>query len=202
VLGLILLVVEFLHPGVSIPGILGALFLLFSLVSFGMLPIQLAGVVMLGIAVGLFIVELKHPGIGLPAVGGVVFLSLGALFLFDRDVPNARVSPWLIAVAAATALLFFGVVVRASLRARRLPPPAGLERLVGADGTVVKELDPVGVVRVASEEWSATTAGPPVPAGTPVRVVGVQGLRLQVQPARTARSSAPAPPGEDEGSGQ
>ena len=202
VVGLILLVVEFLHPGVSVPGILGGILVVFSLVSFGMLPIQLAGVVLIVVAVALFVVELKHPGIGLPAVGGAAFLALGALTLFDRDVSNATVSPWLIAVAAAASLLFFGVVVRASLRARRLPPPAGLERLIGAEGIVVKDVDPVGVVRIASEEWTATAASGLVPAGAVVRVVAVDRLRLAVEPVSAVRSTAPASPGEREGSAQ
>jgi GT2 family glycosyltransferase/membrane protein implicated in regulation of membrane protease activity len=200
VLGLILIVVELLHPGVSIPGILGVLLLVFSLLSFGMLPVQLAGIVMLLIAVGFFLLELKHPGIGLPAVGGVVFLALGGLFLFDRAVPDVQVSPWLVAVMAAVALLFFGVVVRASLKARRLPPPPGLERLVGSTGVVVTELDPVGVVRVGSEDWSATTRHAPVAAGQRVEVVAVEGLRLGVQPSRPAQTATPARPGPEEGS--
>jgi membrane-bound serine protease (ClpP class) len=201
VLGLILLVIELLHPGVSVPGIVGALLLVFSLISFGMLPIELAGIIMLGIAVILFVIELKHPGVGLPAVGGVIFLSLGALFLFDRAVPSAEVSPWLIAISAALALVFFGVIARASLRARHLPPPAGLERLIGELGVVVRTLDPVGVVRVAAEEWSATSSGSAVAPGAAVRVVGVRGLRLEVEPLQAVTSSAPASPGEDEGSG-
>ena len=202
VLGLILLVVELLHPGVSVPGIVGGILVVFSLVSFGMLPIQLAGVVFILVAVALFLVELKHPGIGLPAVGGAAFLALGALTLFDRDVTNAAVSPWLVAVAAAASLLFFGVVVRASLRARRLPPPEGLERLVGEEGVVVSDLDPIGVVRVASEEWSATSRSRPLFAGDAVRVVAVDRLRLAVEPVSAVRSTAPASTGEKEGSGQ
>jgi membrane-bound serine protease (ClpP class) len=200
VLGLILIVVELLHPGVSIPGILGALLLVFALLSFGMLPVQLAGVVMLIISVGFFLVELKHPGVGLPAIGGVVFLVLGGLFLFDPAVPNVQVSPWLVAVMGAIALLFFGVVVRASLNARRLPPPPGLERLIGSMGVVVRELDPVGVVRVGSEEWSAVTHHPPVPAGRRVEVVTVEGLRLEVEPPRQVQTGTPVSPGPDEGS--
>jgi membrane-bound serine protease (ClpP class) len=198
VLGLILLVIEVLHPGVSIPGIVGALLLVFALASFGMLPIELAGIVLLGISVVFFLLELKHPGVGLPAVGGVIFLVLGAVFLFDRAVPDVRVSPWLIATAAAVALLFFGVVVRASLASRRAPPPPGPDALVGSEGRAVTVIDPVGVVQVASEEWTAVSRGGRVERDTPVRVVGVDGLRVLVEPARSVTTS-PAAPGMDEG---
>jgi membrane-bound serine protease (ClpP class) len=189
VLGIVLLVVEVLHPGVSVPGILGGLLLVFSLVSFGMLPVDVAGLILLVAAVALFVVELKHPGLGLPAVGGVVFLSLGGVFLFDHAAPGLRVSPWLIATAAAVSLVFFGTVVRASLRARHLPPPAGPERLIGSDATVIQTLAPIGVIRVNSETWTAVTAHAPIAVGEPVRIIGVEGLKLRVEPRRAQREA-------------
>jgi membrane-bound serine protease (ClpP class) len=190
VLGIVLLVIELLHPGVSVPGILGGLLLVFSLVSFGMLPVELAGVILLCIAVAFFVIELKHPGVGLPAVGGVVFLSLGGVFLFDHAVPGVQVSPWLIAAAAVVALVFFGTVVRASLRARHLPPPAGPEQLIGSEATVVQALVPVGIVRIAAETWTAVTADAPIAVGEPVRVIGIEGLRLRVEPLRARRGAS------------
>jgi membrane-bound serine protease (ClpP class) len=87
--------------------------------------------------------------------------------------------------------------VRASLKARRLPPPLGLERLLGSTGVVIKDLDPVGVVRVGSEEWSAVTRHAPVPVGRRIEVVTVEGLRLGVEPSRRVRTATPGP---DEGS--
>ena len=46
-LGLALVVIELLHPGISVPGILGSLLLIVAFISFGFLPVQLAGVVCL-----------------------------------------------------------------------------------------------------------------------------------------------------------
>jgi membrane-bound ClpP family serine protease len=42
-------------------------------------------------------------------------------------------------------------------------------------------LSPEGVVRVQSEEWTAVAMDEPIPAGTPVEVVSVEGLRLYVR---------------------
>jgi membrane-bound serine protease (ClpP class) len=89
--------------------------------------------------------------------------------------------------------------VRAALRLRHRPPvKGGIEQLLGASGTVVgDDLDPGGVVRVAAEEWRAVAAeGTPVPAGTLVRVTGIDGLQLTVEPvgddeASPARTAAP-----------
>src|SRR6185503_10939309 len=75
-LGLGLIVIEILHPGISVPGILGVLLLVLSFISFGMLPVQLAGVALLIASAVAFLLELKHPGIGAPAVVGTITLVL------------------------------------------------------------------------------------------------------------------------------
>jgi membrane-bound ClpP family serine protease len=99
-------------------------------------------------------------------------------------VPDVRVSPWALAAMAALVAVFFMFAVRAAMRLRHRPPVAGgLERIVGAEGTVVGEgLDPEGVVRVAAEEWRAVAGGTaPIPAGSRVRVTAHEGLRLTVE---------------------
>jgi membrane-bound serine protease (ClpP class) len=181
-LGLILIVIEVLHPGVSVPGILGALLLVISVVAFGILPVRLGGIALLAVSVVLFVVELKHPGVGLPLAGGLVCLVVGGLLLFDPAVTGVRVSPWLLALVAALLAGFFLLVVRAVVAARRLPAPAGMDALVGAVGVALIPLAPRGEVRVAHERWSAEAARGAIPAGTPVRVVRREGLKLIVEP--------------------
>jgi membrane-bound serine protease (ClpP class) len=181
-LGLILIVIEVLHPGVSVPGILGALLLVISVVAFGILPVRLGGVALLAVSVALFGIELKHPGVGLPLAGGLACLVVGGLLLFDPAVTGVRVSPWLLAVVAALLAGFFLLVVRAVVDARRLPAPAGMDALVGAVGVALGPLAPRGEVRVAHERWSAEAARGIIPAGTAVRVVRREGLRLIVEP--------------------
>ena len=180
--GLVLIVIEVLHPGVSVPGILGALLLVTSVVAFGILPVRLGGVALLAVSVVLFGVELKHPGVGLPLVGGLVCLVVGGLLLFDPAVTGVRVSPWLLALVAALLAGFFLLVVRAVVAARRLPAPAGMDALVGAVGVALSPLEPRGEVRVAHERWSAEAVRGTIPAGTAVRVVRREGLKLIVEP--------------------
>ncbi len=185
--GLVLVIVELLHPGLSVPGVLGSLMLVGAFLSFGLLPVQLAGIVLLLASAGFFLLELKHPGVGLPTVGGAITLILGGLVLFDPSVPNAAVSPWLLVIVAALLVGFFGFVVQAALRMRRLPPPAGLEQMVGERAVALNELNPRGEVLARHETWSAETMGPPIPAGTAVRIIEVTGLTLTVAPARPLR---------------
>jgi hypothetical protein len=65
----------------------------------------------------------------------------------------------------------------------RMPPADDLARVLGRAGVAVCDLDPDGVVQVASEEWSARSEGGTIAKGTAVRVIRVDGLRLVVEPA-------------------
>jgi membrane-bound serine protease (ClpP class) len=194
-LGVGLIVVELLHPGLSVPGILGIVSLVAAFVTFGLLPVQLIGVVLLLASALFFLLELKHPGLGLATAGGVVTLVLGGLTLFNPSVPNARVSLWVIIPVAGLLVVFFGTVVNAALRARHLPLSTGAERMVGLEGIVQRDLEPDGVVLVASEEWSARSTAGPLARGTRVRVVNVERLRLDVEPLEQEASTASGPEG-------
>ncbi len=181
-LGLALLVLELIVPGHVFSGTIGTILLLLSIVSFGLLPVRLIGIALLVASVVFFVIELKVPGLGIWSVAGIVSLVLGGLFLFDTS-GGVRVSPLAIAPMAAFMALFFGFVVSKALAMRHLPPPLGAHAVVGREGVVLGEgLHPQGVVRVAAEEWKATSSTGPVPAGTRVRVTRLDGLVLTVEP--------------------
>jgi membrane-bound serine protease (ClpP class) len=185
-LGLILIVVELLHPGLSLPGVLGALMLIGSLVAFGMLPVTLLGMALLIASVVLLLIELKHPGLHAPLIAGLVCLVLGGTLLFE---PSARVSWWVIALVTAMVGLFFAFVVVAIMKARNLPPPADLGGVIGSTGVVVQALAPKGVVRVGAEEWSAISKSGRVGKGAKVRVLGSANLILDVEPVTDQKGS-------------
>ena len=189
-LGLGLFVVEFLHPGISVAAILGVLSLVASFAAFGMLPVQLIGIVLLVASVGFFLVELKNPGISVAAVGGLIALVAGGALLFDPAFPDVRVSPWVILPVAGAMSLFFMLVAPAALRARRLPVTTGTARLVGAEGIATSALNPEGTAHVASESWSVESVSGPVEKGERIKVVAVDGLRLKVEPVREVHDEA------------
>jgi len=197
-LGIIALYFELANPGLGVPAIVGVVLLVAAFLAFGVLPVQLAGVILLVASAIFFAIEIFTPGIGVPFAGGLVTLILGGMFLFDTSVPGVRVSPLVIAPVAVFTALFFGFVVRAVIRAQRQPPASSVERLVGVEGVVQKPLDPEGVVLVAAEEWSAISVGrEELARGTRVRVTAVDGLRLTVEPIE---DRTPASPDVPEGS--
>ncbi|MGZ4207557.1 MAG: NfeD family protein [Actinomycetota bacterium] len=188
-LGLVGIVFEILHPGITLPGVLGSLAFLVSLVLLGLLPVNIAGVVLLLVGVVFFAFEVHIHSFGVAAALGIASLILGGLFLFNSAVPNAQVSKWLVVGMAIALAAFFTLVVRAVVRARRqLPSPHKLADFVGMEGVVVRALDPTGIVRARREQWSATSTGPAIPEGTHVRIVGVQGLTLEVEPLEVQAS--------------
>jgi membrane-bound ClpP family serine protease len=129
-------------------------------------------------------------------VGGIAALVLGGLFLFDPSVPSARVSPFVIAPVALFAAGFFGVAIQAAIKMRRRPAIStpGAQAL-GRIGVVVRTVDPLGIVRVSSEEWTAESLRGPIPAGESVRVVSMHGLRLIVEPVAVEAGAQAAPGG-------
>jgi membrane-bound serine protease (ClpP class) len=202
-LGLALIVVELLFPGHIVSGTLGAILVILAFVTFGLLPVRLVGVALLVASAVALIVEARHPGLGIWGALGLVFLVLGGWLLYDRS-GGGGVSPWVIAPVAAAVGLFFGVVVVKARKLRDLPPPAGPERIVGREGVALGSgLDPKGVVRVDAEEWRAVSAGGRVPAGSRVKVTGIDGLVLTVEPSvQTGATAGRAPAAPQRGEGE
>ncbi len=181
IVGLLGLVSEVLHPGITVGGIFGGLSLLAALLILGMLPVNLAGVLLILAGLGLMVAEVYLPG-GIAGAAGLTALVLGGLFLFDASIPGAQVSKGLLIAIALATMAFFLTVVRALMRARTHPPEsATMQNLIGIDGVVERTLDPAGIVRARNESWSARAAGDPIVSGARVRVTGVDGLTLEVE---------------------
>jgi membrane-bound serine protease (ClpP class) len=178
VLGIVGLVIEIFTPGLGVPGAGGLLSLVLSLVMLEMLPVNLAGVLLVLAGVVLLIVELHVPGFGLPGIAGFISLVLGGLLLFDAGA-LVRVSRPLLLGTAIGMALFVLIVLGKVVRARRLPPVVPTT-LVGTQGLARTDLDPVGTVRVGTEDWTAKAMRQPIKAGAPVRVVDEEGLTLHV----------------------
>lgn len=103
-------------------------------------------------------------------------------------------SPWnvvLVLTAATVDIAETGVLVWWSRRRRRLSRSSvGMEAIVGRPGVALGRLDPaaldpVGQVRVAGEIWSARSAQP-IDPGAAITISSVNGLVLDVEPAREA----------------
>ncbi|MBP9826728.1 MAG: nodulation protein NfeD [Thermoanaerobaculia bacterium] len=172
---------ELAHPGAVLPGVVGAIALVLGLYALSVLPVNLAGVGLILLALVFFIAEIKVTSYGLLAVGGIIALVLGSLLLFRDLDPALRLSRGLVATTALVAALLVGFLAVLAARAQRSPVFAGKGGLEGELGRAIEDLDPAGRVFVHGEIWNAD-AEAPVRAEQSVRVVGVDGLRLKVRP--------------------
>lgn len=178
---------ELFHPN-FFSGTLGAIALVLAWIGSNSLPLNVGGLLLILLGIGLFVLELHVPSYGLLTVGGVVCFVLGAFALYTRvdgtDAIRVEVSPILIGAVLVLSLVYVYGLVRALLRMRRQPVfPLPANALVGAGGMAQTIIGPKGIAYAGGEAWSARTEGADIPRGTPLKVVGVKGLELIVEPA-------------------
>jgi membrane-bound serine protease (ClpP class) len=181
-LGILGLTVELWNPGAVIPGVAGGLALLLAFFAFQIVPVDTAGLLLIVFGLVLLILEVKVPSFGVLGVGGTIALVIGSL-MATRRIPGVSVSLGTIVPAAlvlAAGILGLG---RLGLKAQRQPPQTGVERLVGESGRTRTALVPgtPGQIDTRGEIWRAVSREP-LPPGAPVRIVGVDGLTLLVEP--------------------
>jgi membrane-bound serine protease (ClpP class) len=170
------------HPGMFLPGVVGVIAGVLAALSLFNLPINIAGVLLILIAILLFIIDLKAVTHGVLTTGGIVAMTLGGLLLVNTSFLSEAVNlPLLITTVLVIAGIFL-FILRKIVEARHRPYAAGEEAMIGAIGTVREPLDPSGMVFVNGALWQASASGGPVPAGTTVRVIGADGLHLRVEP--------------------
>jgi len=173
---------ELTNPGAILPGVVGAIALVLLLYLASVLPMNIAGLALIGVAIALFVIDVFAPTHGILTAGGIVAFFLGAFMLFDRSEPFLRLSlAWIVPATVLTAL-FFIFVVGKGLRAQSLPVRAGAESLRGQTVKALTRIDANGgKVFLEGEYWNAVSETP-VEAGQPVEVVAVEGLTLKVKP--------------------
>lgn len=182
-IGLAGLYFELAHPGVVLPGVVGALSLLLAFFAFQTLPVNYIGVLLLLLAFILFILEVYVVSFGLLALGGVISMLLGAMMLFRGGEPGMAVS-WSVLIPTLVIFLgFFMAVAAFVFRSHLRRSMSGSAGMVGERGTAHSDLKPAGQVFVHGEYWQAVSEEP-IDAGEPIEVVKVVNLKLLVRRAR------------------
>ncbi|MEE4113410.1 MAG: nodulation protein NfeD [Desulfobacteraceae bacterium] len=181
-IGLAGLYFELSHPGVVLPGVIGSIALILAFYSFQTLPVNIAGVLLILLALIFFIMEMKIASYGLLSVAGIICLLLGSVMLFDRAGGQIGIS-WTVLVPTISLVGgFFVVIAGLVFRSRTRRPMTGESGLIGETGVVKTPLTPTGRIQVHGELWFARCRTP-LAAGKRVRVTAVDGLTLEVEPA-------------------
>lgn len=182
-LGMLGLFFELANPGAILPGVLGGILLLLGLYALGMLDVNWAGVLLMGFAFLLFLIDLYVPTHGVLTLGGIISFALGSLLLLQSPAnPAFQLSRSVIIAVTGTVAAVFLLLVYLVARAHARRPATGREALIGARAVVRRALEPEGLVFVEGELWRARSLSGPIPAGQPVRIVGMEGLVLLVEP--------------------
>ncbi len=181
------IVSELFHPN-FFSGPVGAIALVLAFIGSNSLPLNVGGLLLILLGIGLFVLELNVTSYGLLTAGGVVCIVLGAFALWtgvdpQEDAIRVQVSPWLLVAVIGLSIAYVFGVVRALMAMRKQPAlPRPMMSLVGAGGVAQTLIAPTGIAYAGGEAWSARSSGEQIPQGTPVRVVGVDGLELIVEP--------------------
>ena len=199
-IGLYGLIFELQNPN-FVTGILGAMALILAFIGFGSLPLNVAGLMLLGLGIVLFVLETQVTSHGLLTVGGIICFALGASALYtqpggDPTLPLVQVATPLVVITTGTTAVLMGLITVAAIRTRRMVAPAGSVGVpvpAGAAGVVQAPLVPLGTVFMAGEPWSARAVdGTWFLRGAAVRLVGFDGLVALVEPAPDPSPATPA----------
>ena len=182
---------ELFHPN-FFTGPAGGIALVLAFIGSNSLPLNVGGLLLILLGIGLLVLELVVTSFGLLTVGGVISIVLGAFALWtgvnpEEDAIRVSISPWLLGAVIALSLLYVFGIIRALMAMRRQPvEPMPMLTLVGAGGVAQTLIAPKGIAYARGEAWSARSAGPEIAAGSPLKVVGVEGLELIVEPGPNA----------------
>ena len=183
-LGLLGLYIEFNQPGMIVPGLMGAVFLILAAIAFQILPFSWVGLLLMLLGMGLIAAEVFVTSFGLLFAAGLACFLLGGTMLFDMpEVSDLTVDFWRVLVPLTVAFgLVAGLVVVMVTRSLARGQTAGVSEMLGLLGRSATDLDPEGRVFIRGEYWMAL-ADESIGEGETVEVTGVEGLRLRVRRA-------------------
>jgi membrane-bound serine protease (ClpP class) len=183
IFGLILLYVEFTHPGLVAPGVVGGICFLLSILGLSFLPINYVGVLLILLALGLFVAEVKVQGFGVLGFGGVVSMIIGMLILVDSPDPAVKIGLGTALAAALPFAVIFIILLYALIQSFRQKAATGSAGMIGLIGVADSDILAAGRIKVRGEYWQARSSAP-IAAGKQVRVIGIDNLQLQVEEVR------------------
>jgi membrane-bound serine protease (ClpP class) len=162
---------EIFHPGVVLPGALGAVSLLLALFGFAVLPISWAGLALLILGAALLVVDAHVTSHGALTTAGLISIVVGSLLLFhNAPAPYNNVNTPLVVAFAVAVGGFWAFAISKAVQVRRRPVSVGPQTIVGEIGEARRD----DLVFVHGELWRANPKdGAPLRPGQRIRVAGV-----------------------------
>ncbi len=184
---------EFYNPGLIVPGLIGIVCLILSLVAVQAIPINAGGVILLLMGAVFMTLEFFVPTFGIFGIAGIVCLVLGSIYAIDTSlvwsVDGFSLDTVMIGSIAGILGMFLLFIVFFAVSSKTRKFVSGKEGLVDMKATVTIDFSeqsgsphPRGSVRVMGEIWSAVLVEGelPVQKGAEVLVREVDGITLKV----------------------
>jgi len=189
-LGFLALVFELSNPGIIFPGVVGVIAMVLGFFGLGVLPVETAGVILLGIALVLFALEIFVQSGGILGGGGVLSLILGGIITFRNTPAEVQPNRILAGVLVTIVIVMFVSLALGVARMRKHKPVTGTAAMIGAIATARTPLTPSGFVFIRGERWRAEMEEGEAEPGDRVRIISAEGFRLRVRKDE---------PGDDDG---
>lgn len=177
-----LLYFEMTHPGALLPGVVGMVGLIFSMMNFHLLDVQWGGVLLIALGMAFMFAEAFVPSFGALGLGGLASFVLGSIFLFDEKSGYEIPLGLLISTSLVLFLVMAGITYLAVSATRRGSENREKEKMEGQELTV-REFDPEkkqGIGFLKGELWKIQSQDSLV-ENDRVRVTQVDGLTLKVK---------------------
>jgi membrane-bound serine protease (ClpP class) len=171
---------ELSHPGLILPGVIGAVSLILALYAFQTLPVNYAGLLLILLAVVFFMVEIWVTSYGLLSLAGVICLGLGSMMLFPSPEPALRLSMTIFLPIVVGTSILFTLIAYMAAKSQLAPIRTGLKSMVGEEGVAASDIDPEGQVMVRGEFWRAIS-DEPIKENEKIRVIGTKQMRVVVE---------------------
>lgn len=181
------LLLEGYSPGAVLPGVVGAICLLLALYAFQVLSVNYAGLGLMLLGITLIVAEAFVPSFGSLGLGGIIAFVIGSIILMDTGVPGFAIArPLIIGMALSGALVVL-LIATYFTRSRKQPVVTGAAQMFTEPAVAIGDFERTGMVRIRGELWNAVSREP-VKGGQQLRVVRIDGLTLEVEPDRSAKT--------------
>ncbi len=159
---LALLYAELTHPGLLLPGVVGGVGLVLSLVAFHKLNVEWGGLGLILLGIGLLVAELFVASFGILGVGGLVALFVGSVLLFDVAVTGYTLPYTLIASVVGVVAIIFGGLGFLAVRTFGMKTKGHDDDLKQLPNRIIS-IEPDGLsgkIEVGGEVWSFQSEDP------------------------------------------
>ncbi|MCB0326229.1 MAG: nodulation protein NfeD [Bdellovibrionales bacterium] len=172
---------EFSHPGLIFPSVIGGVSLIFFLIASSLIPLNSLGIFLMILAFACFIAEVFVVSFGLLTIAGAALLTLGGIFLFDASSSDFSIPVhFLISISIGCSLV--GLIIAYALgKTFSIKQQTGNEVMIGARAKVIQSIGPhQGKIFLMGEFWEARSKEA-IEEGQEVEILSINHLIAEVK---------------------